>query len=80
MIFQVKYLTLKILSNIWPDVNKGDQLVFVKTYDGKSTFYNKNKMLGTIDDPEFGTAFLSIWLDEKSRFKRNREELSGERK
>ena len=71
---------LKILSNIWPDVNKGDQLVFVKTYDGKSTFYNKNKMLGTIDDPEFGTAFLSIWLDEKSRFKRNREELSGERK
>ncbi len=71
---------LKILSNIWPNVDKGDQLIFIKTNDGKNVFYSKEKILGTIDDPNFGTAFLSIWLDEKSKFKRNRKELIGETK
>ncbi len=69
---------LVILENIWPDVNKGDQLVFVTTPDGKSTFYNQDRILGTIDDPNFGSAFLAIWLDKNSRFKKNRKELLGE--
>ena len=69
---------LVMLANIWPDVNKGDQLIFVTTPDGKSTFYNKTQSLGTIDDPKFGSAFLAIWLDKNSRFKKNRKELLGE--
>jgi hypothetical protein len=46
--------------------------------DGKTTFFNKNASLGTIDDSDFGAAFLAIWLDEKSRFTKNRKELLGE--
>lgn len=68
---------LTILSNIWPDVDKGDQLVIVATPEGKSVFYSNNQVLGTIDDPDFGNAFLSIWLSEKSRYKQNRRELLG---
>ena len=67
-----------ILKNIWPRVEKGDQLVVVVTTQGKTTFFNKNNSLGTIDDANFGPVFLSIWLDENSRFKKNREELLGE--
>ena len=69
---------LKILKNLWPDVKKGDQLVVVTQPDGKTTFFNNQSSLGTIDDSEFGAAFLAIWLDENSRFKKNRKELLGE--
>lgn len=69
---------LMMLKNIWPDVKKGDQLVIVTTPEGKSTFYNNRVSLGTVDDSNFGSAFLAIWLDEKSRFKKNRKELIGE--
>lgn len=69
---------LKILKNLWPDVKKGDQLVVVTRPDGKTTFFNNQSSLGTIDDSEFGAAFLAIWLDENSRFKKNRKELLGE--
>jgi hypothetical protein len=69
---------LTILENIWPDVEKGDQLIVVVTTDGKTTFYNNSTSIGIIDDANFGAAFLSIWLNEDSRFKKNRKELLGE--
>jgi len=69
---------LTMLENIWPSVEKGDQLIVVVTSEGKTTFFSKNNSLGTIDDANFGPAFLSIWLDENSRFKKNRRELLGE--
>lgn len=69
---------LEILKNLWPDVVKGDQLVVVTQPDGKTTFFNNQTSLGTIDDSDFGAAFLAIWLDENSRFKKNRKELLGE--
>ncbi len=69
---------LTMLENIWPSVEKGDQLVAVVTTEGKTTFFSKSSSLGTIDDVNFGPAFLSIWLDENSRFKKNRRELLGE--
>ncbi len=69
---------LTMLAQIWPDVNKGDQLVLVSSADGKSSFYSKNQRLGTIEDADFGTAFLSIWLSENARFQKNRKELLGE--
>lgn len=69
---------LTMLENIWPSVEKGDQLIVVVTVEGKTTFFSKNNSLGTIDDDNFGPAFLSIWLDENSRFKKNRRELLGE--
>ncbi|MEM7400902.1 MAG: chalcone isomerase family protein [Pseudomonadota bacterium] len=69
---------LLMLSNIWTDVDKGDQLVVVSDANGTSSFYNKDKRLGVIDDPQFGNAFLSIWLNENARFQKNRRELLGE--
>lgn len=69
---------LIMLENIWPSVEKGDQLVVVVSTQGKTTFFNKSSSLGTIDDANFGQAFLSIWLDENSRFNKNRRELLGE--
>ncbi len=69
---------LEILKNLWPDVKKGDQLVVVTHPGGKTTFFNNQTSLGTIDDSDFGAAFLAIWLDENSRFKKNRKELLGE--
>lgn len=69
---------LKILENIWPNIEKGDQLVAVVTAEGKTIFYNNKLSLGTIEDADFGPAFLSIWLDENSRFRKNRKELLGE--
>ena len=69
---------LVMLKNIWPDVSTGDQLVFVTTSEGKNLFYNNRYTLGTIEDSNFGSAFLAIWLDENSRYKKNRKELLGE--
>lgn len=69
---------LEILKYLWPNVKKGDQLVVVTQTDGKTTFFNNQTSLGTIDDSDFGAAFLAIWLDENSRFKKNRKELLGE--
>ena len=69
---------LTMLKNIWPDVNAGDQLVFVTSPKGKSYFYNNRNTIGTIEDSAFGPAFLAIWLDKNSRYKKNRKELLGE--
>jgi hypothetical protein len=69
---------LKQLTEIWPNVHDGDQLVVVTTPNGSATFYNKESLLGKVDDPKFGSAFLAIWLDENSRFTKNRKELLGE--
>jgi len=66
------------LSKIWPDVEKGDQLILVASNDGRSTFFNMHQELGTIEDPEFGNAFLSIWISDNARFSKNRKELLGE--
>lgn len=69
---------LSMLGGIWPSVKKNDQLIVVVTDNGETTFFNKTGSLGTISDINFGPAFLSIWLDENSRFKKNRKELLGE--
>ena len=68
---------LSELRTIWPDIKKGDQLVIVFDPDGNSTFFSKNKALGSIQNAEFGPAFLSIWLDKNASFKKNRNELLG---
>jgi len=47
---------------------------------GKATmFYDQRGLLGQIDDPEFGPAFLSIWLDSRSVVGDLRVQLLGAR-
>jgi hypothetical protein len=69
---------LTMLKNIWPSIEKGDQLIAVVTAEGKTKFFNRDSSLGTIDDENFGPAFLSIWLGEEARYQKKRKELLGE--
>jgi Chalcone isomerase-like len=54
------------LSSFWSDVRPGDNVTTV-VVPGKATrFYDERGLMGQIDDPDFGPAFLSIWLDSRS--------------
>jgi hypothetical protein len=53
------------LATIWIDVRKGSSMTTLVLPTGETRFYSADRMLGRIDDPAFGPAFLSIWLDER---------------
>lgn len=54
------------LGSFWGDVRPGDNVTTV-VMPGKATrFYDERGLMGQIDDPDFGPAFLSIWLDSRS--------------
>ncbi len=53
---------LTAVSSIWPDVGPGDFILTVVEPGGASSFYGPRGLLGVVDDPAFGPAFLSIWL------------------
>jgi hypothetical protein len=59
-------LWLASLRTLWSDVGPGDNVTTV-VVPGKAThFYDHRGFMGKIDDPAFGPAFLSIWLDQRS--------------
>ncbi len=63
---------------IWPDVKPGDYLVTVVEPGGACRFYSSRGLLGIIEDPEFGPAFLSIWLHPQTSRPELRAGLIGE--
>lgn len=65
------------LAKIWPDVAPGDVLTLLVTQAGVSHFYFDDRLIGVIDDPRFGNAFLSIWLSENTSEPRLRKQLLG---
>lgn len=65
------------LSTIWPNVKSGDQLTLFITPQGTSQFYLANHLIGTIDDPHFGDAFLDIWLSKNTSEPKLRKQLLG---
>ncbi|MCE0557712.1 chalcone isomerase family protein [Motilimonas sp. E26] len=65
------------LDNIWPDVNGGDVLTFVVQADASNMFYFNNKPIGKVQDGEFSTAFLAIWLSENTSRPELRQQLIG---
>jgi len=69
---------LSQLNEIWPDIKKGDQLLFMVENDGSGYFYHNNQLLGTVNNPHFSEAFLSIWLSQKSSQPMLRKQLLGE--
>jgi hypothetical protein len=54
------------LRSLWWDVASGDNVTTVVLPGGATRFYDQRGFRGSIDDPEFGPAFLSIWLDSRS--------------
>ena len=57
---------LTSLNGMWPDVGPGDYIVTIVEPGGKTRFEDSNGQLGVIEDPEFGPAFLSIWLHPRT--------------
>lgn len=66
----------KLLS-IWPDIRQGDSLTLVTNEQGLSTFYHNDEKIGEINEPQFSSDFLAIWLDEKTSEPKLRKQLLG---
>jgi hypothetical protein len=58
-------------------VTPGDQLIARYDPGGATRFYGNDGLLGVIDDPKFGPAFLGIWLHPQTRAAELRAALLG---
>lgn len=65
------------LQRIWPNVAPGDRLTLLVNQSGMSQFYLADQLIGQIDDPRFGEAFLAIWLSENTSEPKLRQQLLG---
>lgn len=65
------------LEELWPDVGKGDTITLELDASNRSQFYLNDKLLGDMDDPEFGEHFVAIWLSPDTSRPRVREALLG---
>lgn len=65
------------LEGISNDVEAGDEISVLVTPAGMTRFYRGDRLLGRIEDPSFGPAYLAIWLDARSQVGRLRSELMG---
>ena len=54
------------LRSFWTDVAPGQNVTTVVLPAGPTRFYDLRGRFGQVDDPAFGPAFLSIWLDPRS--------------
>ncbi|WP_186748391.1 chalcone isomerase family protein, partial [Vibrio crassostreae] len=57
---------LQPLYEMWPNVEAGSTLTIRVTEDNISRFYFDEQPIGTIQDKQFGEAFLAIWLSENT--------------
>lgn len=60
---------------MWPDVSKGDKIVFDVDERGISRFYYNGTWVGTIEDPDFAPAFIAIWLSPETSRPAHRDGL-----
>lgn len=65
------------LANIWPDVKPGDSITTLITPAKLTIFYANDKLVGYIDEAEFGTALLAIWLHPHTTAPELRTNLIG---
>ena len=61
----------------FPDIKQGDTLIGVSMPGKEARFYNREKLIATVPDPEFAKAFFDIWLSEKSSEPKLRSKLLG---
>jgi hypothetical protein len=54
------------LRALWWDVTPGDNVTTVVLPGGQTRFYDADGFRGRVEDPDFGPAFLAIWLDSRS--------------
>lgn len=70
---------LDAVAGIWPDVTPGDRIIARVEPGGPTFFYGNDGLLGVVDDPDFGPAFLGIWLHPDSRDASLRAALLGDK-
>ncbi|MBC7781193.1 MAG: chalcone isomerase family protein [Proteobacteria bacterium] len=68
---------LAAMVRLFPNVSRGYRLIGVHLKGGGASFFGQDRPLGTIDDPQFGNAFFSIWLDPRTREPQLRARLLG---
>jgi hypothetical protein len=68
---------IALIKNAWPDVKKGDSLLFRVDLDGSSEFFFNGVSLNKIVDTAFGKSFLAIWLTENCSYPKVRRKLIG---
>lgn len=68
---------LEALADIWPDVAPGDRILALQEPQGPTRFYGNDGLLGVVEDPAFGPAFLGIWLHPDTRADELRAALIG---
>lgn len=66
------------LEQIWPDVKKGDRLIFVFN-DKQGAFFQDNYQIGVLQDTEMSQTFLQIWLSPNTAYPDIRNQLIGKR-
>jgi len=72
-------LWLAELRRAWSDVEPGHNVTTVVIPNGPTRFYDQHGRFAQVDDPAFGPAFLSIWLDPRSVVSDLRLQLLGGR-
>ena len=71
---------IPLLTNIFPDIKKGDTLLLSVNENQQSEFFFNGKTIGKITDQTFGKSFLRIWLDENCSYPKVRNKLIGSNK
>ena len=71
---------IQLLTNIFPDIKKGDTLLLSVSENQDSDFFFNGKKIGKITDKTFGKNFLRIWLDKNCSYPRVRYKLIGSNK
>jgi Chalcone isomerase-like len=66
---------LQAMTDVFPDVKKGDRLTGVHRADGSARFFFNSKPLAQIDDKGFAQAFFAIWLSPQTSEPRLRQRL-----
>lgn len=68
---------LASLRQLWPDVRRGDRLAVLVDEEGLTHFYHNGSAIGVVSAPEFGRAFLDIWLSPHTSAPALRAQLIG---
>jgi hypothetical protein len=65
------------MRQIFPDVQKADQLMGLHRGNGAVSFFLNHNLVGQVQDEEFGRLFFGIWLSPQTREPKMRNELLG---
>lgn len=66
---------LKAMTDLFPDVKKGDRITGVHVPGSGARFYLNGRLLGEVADDAFSRQFFGIWLSPRTSQPRMRETL-----